>query len=372
MNKNPMTVICADGPDNALAQAINALRTDNSLEMGSRNGPVVRFTGPVMTVWTDPTDRILWSPTRDCNPFLHYIEAAWMLAGRNDLAVVAKLAKQMSVYSDDGGKTQPGAYGFRWREYFGYDQLQVLIHELRKSRETRRCVLQMWDGHSDLAAAVKGSSDVPCNTSIYFDPCGDVLNMTVSCRSNDAVWGCYGANLVHMSILHEYVAAATGFRLGTYYQMSNNLHFYLENEATCRLMGRSEEDHVPPFETIYPWSDEIADADVGNYGFTGRAEALFFDLPSGDHNWGNPLAGDALISSALNVAMAKFLRNEVQGISDDECHFFNVLRALMDAHLVYKKDGPNAAEDYLGSCMVHSRWILAAILWLQRRPSYKA
>ena len=41
------------------------------------------------------------------------------------------------------------------------------------------------------------------------------LQMTVHCRSNDIIWGTYGANAVHFSILQEYVAARIGVDLGT-------------------------------------------------------------------------------------------------------------------------------------------------------------
>ena len=48
--------------------------------------------------------------------------------------------------------------------------------------------------------------EIPCNTAIYFKVREGKLNMTVSNRSNDVIWGTFGANVVHMSILQEYVA----------------------------------------------------------------------------------------------------------------------------------------------------------------------
>ena len=53
-----------------------------------------------------------------------------------------------------------------------------------------------------------------------------VLDMTVLCRSNDAVWGAYGANAVHFSVLQEYLAARIGVEVGLLYQVSNNFHVY--------------------------------------------------------------------------------------------------------------------------------------------------
>ena len=52
------------------------------------------------------------------------------------------------------------------------------------------------------------------------------MDITVTNRSNDAVYGCYGANAYHMSVLQEYLAARIGVEVGTYTQFSNNLHMY--------------------------------------------------------------------------------------------------------------------------------------------------
>jgi thymidylate synthase len=353
-----MHIIHAKTPDEALCQALLDASRHSYLfsESQSRNGPVLRYKVPVTTVWSDPTNRILWNETRDANPFLHFIEAAWMLAGRNDLATVAKLTPQMASYSDDG-HTLYGAYGYRWRHHFGFDQLQTIIEELRKNPETRRCVLQMWDGHEELKKAVTGGKDCCCNTAIYFDPLDGKLNMTVTNRSNDTVWGAYGANVVHMSILHEYVAAQTGLQLGTYYQMSNNLHLYTENEVTCRLLKFDEvrnkwatpEYVVPEYAPSQP-----------------QGEDLFSDLGADD--------SDQEFKFALITMFLKFLNNETDiGYRTGPVNYMRILAVLMNTFNVYKRDGAASAVAFLGEERVvrDSQWFLAAQEWLKRRPSYK-
>jgi hypothetical protein len=52
--------------------------------------------------------------------------------------------------------------------------------------------------------------------------------MTVFNRSNDMIWGAYGANAVHMSMLQEVVATAVNMPIGRYWQVSNNFHAYLD------------------------------------------------------------------------------------------------------------------------------------------------
>ncbi|MGD0511486.1 MAG: thymidylate synthase, partial [Candidatus Micrarchaeaceae archaeon] len=80
----------------------------------------------------------------------------------------------------------------------------------------------------DLAKAGEGGKDVPCNTHAYFDCLDGRLNMTVCCRSNDILWGAYGANAVHFSMLLEFMAAAVGIDVGVYRQFSNNYHLYTD------------------------------------------------------------------------------------------------------------------------------------------------
>jgi hypothetical protein len=53
---------------------------------------------------------------RDANPFFHVMETLWMLAGRNDLPWLVRFNKRFASYSDDGGNTQPGAYGYQMAE----------------------------------------------------------------------------------------------------------------------------------------------------------------------------------------------------------------------------------------------------------------
>lgn len=232
----------------------------------SRAGSVLVSPHPVITINRDPARRVLVSEKRDANPFFHLMESLWMLAGRNDLAWLAHYNKRMIEYSDDGGKTQPGAYGHRWRTYFGYDQLAAITNELKRNPESRRCVLSMWGpGHveelameegeanvivdCDLMSAISGSKDVPCNTHAYFDMLGGHLNMTVCCRSNDIWWGAHGANVVHFGFLLEYMAAMVGVPMGELRQFSNNYHLYTD---------------VVPHHVIPDVSREIGQADVYN------------------------------------------------------------------------------------------------------------
>ncbi len=189
----------------------------------TRNGPAIVHPEMVTTVYTCPAERVLFHSGRDANPIFHLMESIWMLAGRNDVGFLTLFNKRMSDFSDDG-KSFNAAYGHRWRNHFGRDQLDEVIRLLRRDPTTRQAVIQIWDS----ADLIKKTKDKACNTQVVFDVRKDRLNMTVFNRSNDIWWGAYGANAVHFSVLQEFVAAATGHRIGVYRQVSNNFHLYTE------------------------------------------------------------------------------------------------------------------------------------------------
>ena len=197
------------------------LKTSGGVEQ-SRNGEVVVLPEPLTSVYTRPWQRVLFHPERDANPFFHLMEALWMLAGDGEVPFLVKYNPRMEEFSDDKFVLN-GAYGYRWRYHFESDQLETIIGMLRSDPTTRRAVLGMWDPMEDLGST---SKDIPCNTHCYFRVTSGRLDMTVCCRSNDAIWGAYGANIVHFSILHEFIAAACGIAQGRLTQVSNNFHIY--------------------------------------------------------------------------------------------------------------------------------------------------
>lgn len=246
-----MYVINAHGVNDAYFVGMRLLVTEGR-RSSSRAGEVLVMDRPVTTVYSDSCRRVLFDPKRDAHPGFHLFEALWMLAGRNDARFLDLFVKDFSSrFAEDDG-IQHGAYGFRWRQHFDVegggrggvlpDQLETVIRLLTANPGDRQAVIAMWDPVADLDVVKR---DRPCNTHIYLRlrgvpvPAGDwysdgnevgqyYLDMTVCCRSNDAVWGAYGANAVHFSVLQEYLAAYLGVAIGKYYQISNNFHVYAD------------------------------------------------------------------------------------------------------------------------------------------------
>ncbi len=226
----------------------------------SRPGKVLVAPTPVMTVYDSPLERVMFWKERDANPFFHLMESLWMLAGRNDVEWIVRFNSNMKQFSDDGVIFH-GAYGHRWREHFiadlGVDQLEYVVRLLTANPKTRRAVIQMWDAPVDLYVNER-PKDIPCNTHIYLQARTEglvyVLDMTVCCRSNDMIWGAYGANAVHFSILQEYLAAKLGLLVGKMYQLSNNFHAYVDVFEKVAILDSETRnpyrkmDHNPYFD----------------------------------------------------------------------------------------------------------------------------
>lgn len=315
-------VIRVDNVNSAFCAGWWWLRTAG-VEEASRNGPVLVSPGPVMTEYTLPRERVLFSPVRDCNHVFHLMEALWMLAGEDKVGFLLKFNPRMLEYAESDGILH-GAYGYRWKYHFGPHQLLDIINILKKDPTTRQAVLGMWDPMADLNGDWK---DRPCNTHAYFDLRGGALNMTVCCRSNDMLWGAYGANAVHFSILQEVIANGVGARVGVYRQFSNNFHVYTAVPQVKALLAQ------PPYEDFNYYADK---------------KALALPLLGAEET-----VGDLLVDAEDLVAGRHLMRT----------HFMSTVAVpLRDAYLA-RKAGAHYSIDAVPDC----DWKLAFTQWVERR-----
>lgn len=314
----------------------------------SRNGPLRQMAEPVATVYASPRERVIFHEWRDANPFFHFYESLWMLAGRRDIAPLTRYAKQLAAYSDDG-VTQNAAYGYRWRQAHpcqtpdgitSSDQLWLIAAALRKNPLSRQEVLQIWDPWLDLGTQTK---DHACNLTATFQVGVDGrLNMVVFCRSNDAVWGCYGANAVHFSVLLEYMSLRVGVQVGTYTQVSVNLHAYDAIAEALYQYGTRDEDHVAnPYEIepVYPYSLARGD-DMDRWDADCR-EFVTLDgrLPEARHSFTDPFWSD--------VAWPIVAAHDAYRDLPDDVRYTQALAALAECEA--------------------SDWRLACEQWIRRR-----
>lgn len=231
-------------PNEGLRTVLNALKKEG-IESASRNGPVLRFPRPVTLCYLNPRQRLLTSPVRDANHVFHLFETMWMFGGMCELKPLLTYNAGMAQYSDDGDNLRGTAYGHRWRNYYPQwgDQILKVYNLLRYNPDDRRAVMTMWDP-AELGAKGK---DFACNLQVIFstrpptEPGGKhTLDMVVTNRSNDLIYGAMGSNMFHFSMLLEYMAQLCAMEVGVYYQVATNLHLYTENAAAARCLAKAE------------------------------------------------------------------------------------------------------------------------------------
>jgi len=333
-----MHVIRARNAHEMLPEALYQLQRNFVLNE-SRNGDVMKFTEPVTLVYREPIERVLFWPERDANPFFHLMECLWMMAGRNDVEFPAYFAKQIAQYSDDGHILN-GAYGHRWRHHFnGIDQILSIVYALKNNPDCRRQVLAMWDAGHDLG---RQSKDLPCNTHAYFSINKGKLDMMVCNRSNDLVWGAIGANAVHFSFLQEWMAGAIRCPVGQYWQMSNNMHLYVDQHAELlRAMEPYAADGVSGTRPTSPYTS----ARLGHFPIMNVEPDIWLQD----------------LQMYLEEGVVMGLR---------EPFFRKVVHPMVIAHKAWK-EGEGVARfdtalEILKQCKA-TDWQLAATEWIQRR-----
>lgn len=245
----------------------------------SRNGPVIEYPDAVSVKYLEPTERVLFDKQRDINPFLHFFEPLWILAGQQDVAFLANIVPRFKDYSDNG-EVFFGAYGHRMM--YPEDQIRKAVEILKNNPDDRRVVLQIRKPDDMWYSGV----DTPCNTAVACKIRDGKLNIHVFNRSNDYVWGMLGANAPQFSTLQEYLAGKIGCGVGYYHQTTDSMHVYTElNDkwTMCKMTSVFVEDPyeqglVEPFP-LFSGVENTDEFDADLFAFFECDERVNFATP---------------------------------------------------------------------------------------------
>ena len=335
-----MYVINAENVNDALDQGLRLMAAEG-VAVPSRNGMTLELPAPVTTVYKNPAQRVLISSARDANPFFHLMESLWILAGREDVKFLGEFNKRMVDFSDNRIVFN-APYGHRLRKAFGQDQLQRVIDILTKDPNSRQAVCQIWDS-ADLN---KDTRDKACNMSIVFRIRNQRLDMTVYNRSNDMIWGAYGANVVQFSMIQEYVAASLGVNMGTYSQVSNSFHVYTEGAAGA-VYNRTNEGFKGGFNP-YDYCYSLTKMSHSGMRFFNKDLKQLFTLYD------------------------DFGLSEVATCTHwNSAYFEDLVMPMLLVYLVHKTEGPVEASKHL-KLLVADDWRMACGTWLQTRVNNMA
>lgn len=333
---------------------------ENWEKRASRKNPagdiVYEWPTPVTTQYDCPDECILYSQHRDANPFFHLFEALWILAGRNDVAFLANVLPGMRQFTDNG-TTFYGAYGARIAP-----NLEDIIASLKADPDTRRAYLPIWVAGSD--AATRQTKDLPCNVGVAFRVRDNWnrLDATVFCRSNDVIWGAYGANAVQFSFILQYVAGRAGYEVGRLFQVSNSFHIYPKTRGLLVDDTSNGQDPYSDLRAAQNYGGAVQvkpvplfDPSVDPAGFDNDLQEFFYryEYPQrGVKNYVTPFF--------QKVVQPAWLAFKCYAKARDEKH-----EPLERARELYQ------AIEYLLQMPEDNDWRLAMIMWLQRRLAKK-
>jgi thymidylate synthase len=176
-------------------------------------------------VLENPKNRYIFNPERKMSPFYMVGELLWYLSGKNDLDFISYYGKAWNDLSDDG-KTLNSAYGYRIftpsHKKIGFNQWDHVKKQLMMDRHTRQAIIHLHTPND------QSTKDEVCTLCLQFFIRNDRLDLHVTMRSNDAVWGTT-YDIYAFTTLQETMAMEMGVELGKYYHTAGSLHIYEKN-----------------------------------------------------------------------------------------------------------------------------------------------
>jgi thymidylate synthase len=238
-----MTTLVFDNATEALPHLMEHVLLQGS-PTPSRNG-LTKEVRMVQVRLQRPHSIPILTEGRGCLLPAQIAETMWVLSGRNDVEWLSHYLPRAKDFSDDG-ETWRGGYGPRLRNFGetdtleGVDQLAHVVKLLTDDRSTRRAVVNIYDPQID----TDPGKDIPCNNWLHFLPQGSVLDLNVTIRSNDLMWGWSGINAFEWTALLHVVAELSGFQVGMINFNISSLHLYERHwEKANRIAQGHTEAH---------------------------------------------------------------------------------------------------------------------------------
>lgn len=242
---------------------------------------------PVFVEIHNPQNRLVTSFGRQVNVAFALAEQMWILAGREDVAMLKAYNSNIEKFSDDGVIFN-ASYGARLRWSAGIDQLEDVIHTLQADPTSRQATISLWgindrgwdrytigkppgdEGPNPIKYVPHVTKDRACNVLAHLMIRNEKLDWTQVIRSNDAIWG-FPYNMMQWTCLMEVVANRLKVPMGKYYHLADSFHIYDHHWDEARNISSFSLYNVPVggyaiSGSHYPihWNDDIEDLIIGN------------------------------------------------------------------------------------------------------------
>ncbi|RSM23230.1 thymidylate synthase [Aeromonas salmonicida] len=247
-----MHIIYGENINSIIVNAIDKTLSDG-VEISSRNGKTLTLYD-VSIILNHPRSRHLNLLGRKNNIFATFAETLWVLAGMNKIhPYLSFFVPRANQYSDDNIVWR-AAYGER---LYAYGQIDNVIKQFKdEGINTRRAVISLYMPNRDTSESLSkknlpNSLDIPCNNLIHFFVTPNKkLNIKITQRSGDLIFGVSNINVFEFSLLQEFVLfilqkeVDSELSLGYLHQSITNLHIYEDKitQAEDILLYKDNQD----------------------------------------------------------------------------------------------------------------------------------
>lgn len=177
-------------------------------------------------------------------------ELAWTLLGTQSTEFIKKYSGIWNKFEDSDGIVG-GAYGYRWKQHFGVDQINNLITDLKKDKACRHGVVITWDPGIDTVNNPKKFKNSPCPYTFVVNIIDNKLNLHVTQRSCDMLVG-VPYDIAMYGLLKQSLASSLKVGDGDLSFSLIDAHIYEELKPTFYLMQENlqtlKENNIIPFQ----------------------------------------------------------------------------------------------------------------------------
>lgn len=246
---------------------LTELRHRGMSETNARTGVVIKMLSGGHAFKLDlSSGRLPVAGNRRYWPHVAAAETAWQFMGTKDPEfIVGKAPRLWRKFIEDGElKT---AYGYRWRQHFGRDQLELAMEELQSNPTNRQLFISAWDPATDGLGGPQ-PKNIPCPVGFSLTRTADVLHCSVFVRSSDVFVG-LPYDVMGYALTVDAIAASCGLRPGTLLFTLAHPHLYephFQDTWDCVDMDGPHYDWATDVEPNLPgWSVEQVLADPHGY-----------------------------------------------------------------------------------------------------------
>lgn len=172
---------------------------------------------------------------------LFVAEQAWFIIGsRKPEDFLRKYTKIWDAFTNPNDVVTV-AYGYRWRKYFGRDQIKMLIDLLKAEPGSRHGVVVTWDPANDGLTLFK-KKNIPCPYTFTVNIIGGRLHLHNMVRSNDMILG-IPHDVAGFALLQCILAQEIGVRPGVYSHSISNAHIYDTHYDAAKELIKRKNNH---------------------------------------------------------------------------------------------------------------------------------